>query len=88
MKKGDAMKRKTWLLMAIALISALILFNCSSMEYTSAKTYVQQNDLVKAEEFFLKAIDLEPENPEIPLRLARDVYIPLDKYQEAKSYLD
>jgi tetratricopeptide (TPR) repeat protein len=88
MKKGVVMKRKTWLITAVVLISALVLYNCSSMEYTSAKTYVQQNDLEKAEEFFLKAIDLEPENPEIPLRLARDVYIAQDRYKDAKIYLE
>lgn len=82
------MKLKHWIALGLTMVVALALFNCSSMEFTSAKTYVQQGDLVKAEQFYLKAIELEPNNPEVPFRLAQDIYIPKDDYVSAKKYLD
>lgn len=82
------MKLKHWIALGFSMIVALALFNCSSMEFTSAKTYVQQGNLEKAEQFYLKAIEVEPTNPEIPFRLASDVYLPNDRFVEAKKYLD
>ena len=54
--------------------SAVIFLGCSSQEYTSAKLYIQQQEWNKAEEFLIKAMDVEPENPEIPYQLGYHIY--------------
>ena len=53
---------------------AVIFVGCSSQEYTSAKLYIQQQEWNKAEEFLIKAMDVEPENPEIPYQLGYHIY--------------
>jgi tetratricopeptide (TPR) repeat protein len=42
--------------------------------------YVNEGDLNKAEEFFIKALETEPENALVPYLLAIDVYIPQMKW--------
>ena len=54
--------------------TAVIFVGCSSQEYTSAKLYIQQQEWNKAEEFLIKAMDVEPENPEIPYQLGYHIY--------------
>ena len=54
--------------------AAIIFVGCSSQEYTSAKLYIQQQEWKKAEEFLIKAMDVEPENPEIPYQLGYHIY--------------
>ena len=56
------------------LFTAVIFVGCSSQEYTSAKLYIQQQEWNKAEEFLIKAMDVEPENPEIPYQLGYHIY--------------
>ncbi len=73
--------------------ASLILFidqGCESQEFVSAKMYVQQNDLEKAEEFFLEALEMESDqdNAEIPFALARDVYAKQRRYEEMNEMLD
>ena len=58
----------------LILIFALILFGCASQEFTSAKLYIQQENWEKAEEFLLVAQKVEPQNPEIPFLLGREIY--------------
>jgi len=53
---------------------AVIFVGCSSEEYTSAKMYIQQQEWKKAEEFLIKAMDVESENPEIPYQLGYHIY--------------
>ena len=53
---------------------AVIFVGCSSQEYTSAKLYIQQQEWNKAEEFLIKAMEVEPENPEIPYQLGYNIY--------------
>lgn len=77
---------KVNILLFLAAIALII--GCSSQEFTSAKLYVQQKNLPKAEEFFLLAMEREPTNPEIPYMLARDVYGPQEKYGLALEYLN
>ncbi|MFO7841041.1 MAG: tetratricopeptide repeat protein [Fidelibacterota bacterium] len=76
----------------LILIAAFAFFGCQSQELTSAKVYVQQKDYAKAEHNFLKALDVEPENPEIPYLLAVEIYSNknsgLTDYVKAKQYLD
>ena len=60
---------------------------CDSEEFVSAKMWIQNAELEKAEEFFLKAIEVEPDNAEIPFRLARDVYAPQHRWAEMSNML-
>ena len=51
-----------------------------SMEFTSAKTYARvENNLSKAEEWGLKALEKEPENSFIAFFLAKEVFLPQKK---------
>lgn len=61
---------------------------CDSEEFVSAKMWVQNADLDKAEEFFIKAMEVEPENAEIPMRLASDVYAPQRRWAELNDALE
>ncbi|UCH62251.1 MAG: tetratricopeptide repeat protein [Fidelibacterota bacterium] len=75
------------------ILAALVLFvdqGCESSEFVSAKMYVQQEDLETAEEFFLKAMELEAEkdNAKVPFLLARAVYAPQRRYEEMNQMLE
>ncbi len=61
-------------LFGLSVLLTLFFFACSSEEYTSAKLYLQQQEWEKAEEFLIKAMVVEPDNPEIPFRLGHDIY--------------
>jgi len=53
----------------------LVLFiGCASEELTSAKLYIQQQDWDNAETYLVKALSVEPENPEIPFLLGDEIY--------------
>ena len=65
---------KKYLTGILNLLLVLIVFRCSSQEYTSAKLYIQQLEWEKAEEFLIKALVAEPENPEIPYQLGYHIY--------------
>ncbi|MCF7833084.1 MAG: tetratricopeptide repeat protein [Candidatus Marinimicrobia bacterium] len=86
------MKRTRILAPILILIVALAFFGCQSQELTSAKVYVQQKDYAKAEYNFLTALDIEPENPEVPYMLAVEIYANknsgLVDYAKAKKYFD
>ena len=58
----------------IAILTTLFFISCSSQEYTTAKLAVQQSDFKKAAEWLPKAMAVEPDNPEIPLVMAVEVY--------------
>ena len=55
-------------------ILGLLIVACSSQEYTTAKLAIQQSDWSKAEEWLLKAMAVEPDNPEIPIVYAVEVH--------------
>ena len=62
----------------IALFSLMLvlLIGCASEELTSAKLYIQQQDWDNAEIYLVKALAVEPENPEIPYLLGDLIYAP------------
>ncbi|MFH1853502.1 MAG: tetratricopeptide repeat protein [Candidatus Neomarinimicrobiota bacterium] len=64
------------LFLPVASIALLILFffGCSSEEYTTAKLAIQQKEWERAEEFLIKAMVVEPDNPEIPYQLGEQIY--------------
>tara|TARA_B100001996_G_scaffold349649_1_gene308517 strand:- start:4931 stop:6016 length:1086 start_codon:yes stop_codon:yes gene_type:complete len=68
------MFNKKYLTVTLSLLLALIVVRCSSQEYTSAKLYIQQLEWEKAEEFLIKALAVEPDNPEIPYQLGYHIY--------------
>ena len=68
------MFNKKYISITISLLLVLIFIRCSSQEYTSAKLYIQQQEWEKAEEFLVKALEVEPDNPEIPYQLGYHIY--------------
>jgi len=52
----------------------ILLIGCASEELTSAKLYIQQQDWDNAEGFLVKALAVEPENPEVPFLLGDQIY--------------
>ncbi len=74
------MKKRLTLLVSIILI--LTFWGCNSPEFTSLKMYVQENNLEKAEEQGLLALEKEPDNALIPYILAVDVYLKQKQYEK------
>ncbi len=52
----------------------MLIIGCASEELTSAKLYIQQEDWDNAEIYLVKALVVEPENPEIPYLLGDLIY--------------
>ena len=65
-------KQRIWVV--ILGLAAVIIVSCTSQEYSSAKLYIQQEEWAKAKEFLIKAVEVEPENPEIPYQLGYHIY--------------
>ncbi len=61
---------------------------CASEELTSARLYIQQENWEKAEEFLLKALKVEPENPEIPYLLGKLIYAKGKKWGKMNEMFD
>lgn len=66
-------KSKITVFALFSLILVLII-GCASEELTSAKLYIQQQDWDNAEIYLVKALAVEPENPEIPYLLGDLIY--------------
>jgi len=81
------MKAFRWPLLAIVL-AGFFLSGCASEELTSAKLYIQQEDWKNAEEFLLKALKVEPDNPEVPFLLAREIYARQKNWKKVAEMLD
>jgi len=62
--------------------------SCQSPELTSAKVYLQQSNMPKAEEMLLKARETEPNNAEVPFLLATQIYAPRRDWVAAKQMLE
>ena len=72
----------------LTFISILLFMGCKSPEFTSALMYVNENNLEKAEEFFEKALIIEPENALVPYLYARDVLLPEERWSEMANMFD
>ena len=63
-----------------ACILILMLYSCfasMSMEFNSARTYARiEDNLIEAEKWALRALEVEPENSQVPWFLANEVYRP------------
>jgi len=75
-------------LMVIFAALTLMLTSCQSPEVTSAKVYLQQENVEKAKEQLLIAKSKEPANPEIPYLLATEIYLPAGETQKALEELN
>ena len=82
--------KKQLVLILVAASTLLINQGCESQEFVSAKMYVQQEDLDKAEDFFLQALEIESDkdNAEIPYLLAKEVYAKQRRYEEMNQMLE
>ncbi len=72
----------------LMLIIALLFVGCTSQELTSAKLYIQQENWEKAEEFLLAALIVEPENPEVPYLLGKEVYMRNEDWVKMNEMFD
>ena len=70
------------------IILAMLMVGCNSPEFTSAKMYVNEGNLEKAEEFFLAALKVEPENALVPFLLAKHVYYEDGRWAEMADMFD
>ena len=74
------------ILLRYLLTSVIILFLYScigsmSMEFNSARTYARiEDNLVEAEKWGIIALDMEPDNSQVPWFLANEVYRPQKKW--------
>ena len=66
----------------------LMIIACSSQEYTTAKLAIQQKDWSKAEEFLIKAMEVEPDNPEIPIAYAIEIHAKNENWKEMKNMFE
>lgn len=73
---------------ALSLICVFSFWGCPSEEYTSAKLYLQQKDYPKAEEFLVKAMAVEVDNPEIPFQLGHHIYGRDGRWKEMNEVFD
>ena len=78
---------KKLIFLTITVITFFIL-GCTSEELTSARLYIQQKNWVKAEEFLIKALKVEPENPEIPYLLGRHIYSQREDWDKMNEMFD
>ena len=68
------MKKTSFLLQLITGLTIIFVIGCASEELTSAKLYIQQEDWDNAETYLVKALDAEPNNPEVPYLLGDLIY--------------
>ena len=66
----------------------LLFISCSSQEYTTAKLAIQQSDFSKAAEWLPKAMAIEPDNPEIPIVLAVEIYAQNSQWTEMRAMFE
>ena len=73
----------------ICAITILFLYACfgsMSMEFNSARSYVRiEDNLQEGEKWGLKALEIEPDNAQVPYFLAVEVYRPMKKEKKASQ---
>ena len=60
--------------LVLSSLISLILLGCASESLVSAKLYIQQQDWDNAEIYLIKALTVEPQNPEVPYLLGDLIY--------------
>jgi tetratricopeptide (TPR) repeat protein len=75
------------ILIGLTVIVAVIGFTaCDSQEVTSAKVYIQQSNLEKAEELLLVAFEKEPMNSNIGFLLGTEIYSKKEDWKNMSKY--
>ena len=69
-------------------IISLIILGCPSHEYTSAKLYIQNKEWEKAEEFLFKALEVEPDNVEVMIRIGYHVHAKKGEWDQMNEMFD
>ena len=82
------MNKKTKQLLCIGLIS-VVLWGCgSSAEYTTAKIAIEEENWVKAEEYLIKSLEVEPDNPEVMVQLGYHVHAKKREWAKMNDLFD
>ena len=76
------MSKNKIFIFANMLIFSIFIMSCSSQEYTTAKLAIQQSDFSKASEWLPKAMEVEPDNPEIPMVMAIEIHAQNEDWNE------
>jgi len=66
----------------------ILLIGCASEELTSAKLYIQQQDWDNAESYLVKALAVEPDNPEVPFLLGHEIYGRKQEWKKMNEMFD
>ena len=69
-------------------VLSLAFWGCPSQEYTSAKLYIQNEDWEKAEEFLFKALEVEPDNPEVMVQIGYHVHAKKGEWDQMNGMFD
>lgn len=84
----ENMNQKTKQLLCIGLIS-VVLWGCgSSAEYTTAKIAIEEENWVKAEEYLIKSLEVEPDNPEVMVQLGYHVHAKKREWAKMNDLFD
>ena len=68
---------------ALIILCLYACFGSMSMEFNSARSYVRiEDNLQEGEKWGLKALEIEPDNAQVPYFLAVEVYRPQKKYDK------
>ena len=82
------MLKRNLFIIGLIKLAFFIAISCSSQEYTTAKLAIQQSDFIKAAEWLPKAMEIEPNNPEIPIVLAVEIYAKNGQWAEMREMFD
>ena len=82
------MSKNKILIYANMSILSIFIMSCSSQEYTTAKLAIQQSDFSKASEWLPKAMEVEPDNPEIPMVMAIEIHAQNEDWNEMIALFD
>ena len=80
-------KRKT-IFNSLIQLTVLVIFSCSSQEYTTAKLAIQQSDFAKAAEWLPKAMTVQPDNPEIPVNFGIEIHARNKEWHKMREMFD
>ena len=82
------MNRLTKQLLCTGLIS-MVLWGCgSSAEYTTAKMAIKEENWEKAEEYLIKALEVEPENAEVMVQIGYHVHAKKREWTKMNALFD
>ncbi len=69
-------------------VLSLAFWGCPTQEYTSAKLYIQNEDWERAEEYLFKALEVEPDNPEVMVQIGYHVHAKKGEWDKMNEMFD